>query len=92
MDPDNVFMQSRRLLRGGSALIIISQGPPMWLSSSAWSRELRAFSERWTRGPVSATCGTDHASLDQRALGLRRRGYAQIEVVEHAYENEVDLT
>ncbi|MGH2885459.1 MAG: class I SAM-dependent methyltransferase [Solirubrobacteraceae bacterium] len=92
MDADHVFMQSRRLLRGGGALIIISQGPPVWLSSSAWSRELRAFLERWTGGAVSATCGTDQASLEQRALGLRRSGYPQIEVVEHAYENEVDLT
>lgn len=92
MDADHVFMQSRRLLRVGGALIIISQGPPMWLLNSAWSRELRAFLERWTGGPVSATCGTDRGTLEQRAVRLRRCGYERIEVVEHAYENEVDLT
>lgn len=91
MDADEVFMQCRRLLRVGGALIIISQGPPMWLSNSAWSRELRAFLERWTGGPVNATCGTDRAALEERALRLRRCGYEQTEVVEHAYENEVDL-
>jgi len=92
MDADRVFLQCRRLLRVGGALIVISQGPPMWLSNSAWSRELRAFLARWTGGPLSATCGTDRATLERRALRLRRCGYEQIEVVEHAYENEADLT
>lgn len=32
------------------------------------------------------------AALDQRARGLRECGYARLEVVEHTYENEVDLT
>ncbi len=93
MDGDHVLMQSRRLLRRGGALIIVSQGPPMWLSNSAWSRQLRAFLERWVGGSVSATCGTDHATLEQqRAPRLRRCRYAHVEVVEHAFENEVDLT
>jgi ubiquinone/menaquinone biosynthesis C-methylase UbiE len=91
MDADDVFLQCRRLLRVGGALIIISQGPPMWLSNSAWSREVRVFLERWTGGPVNATCGTDRAALEERTLRLRRSGYEQTEVVEHAYENAVDL-
>ena len=73
------------------ALIIISQGPPMWLSNSAWSREVRVFLERWTDGPVNAACGTDRAALEERTLRLRRCGYEQTEVVARAYENAVDL-
>ncbi len=92
MDIEHVFAQCRAMLRVGGALIIISQGPPMWLSDSAWSRELRAYLERWTGGSVSAMCGTDRATIDKRERGLRECGYEQVEVVEHAYENQVDLT
>jgi hypothetical protein len=41
---------------------------------------------------VNATCGTDRATLERRALHLRRCGFGHVNVVEHAYENEVDLT
>lgn len=92
MDIAQVLAQCRALLRVGGALIIISQGPPMWLADSAWSRELRAYLEKWTGEAVDAMCGTDRAALDQRASGLRGCGYERIEVVEHTYENEVDLT
>lgn len=92
MDTRHVFAQSRALLRVGGALVIISQGPPMWLSDADWSRDLRAFLERWTGGTVSATCGTDRGTLERRARGLGEHGYERVEIVEHAYENEVDLT
>ncbi|MGH2885039.1 MAG: class I SAM-dependent methyltransferase [Solirubrobacteraceae bacterium] len=91
MDSEHVFAQCRALLRVGGALIIISQGPPMWLSDSAWSRDLRVLLEQWTGGAASAMCGTDHRTLQERALGLRQHGYETVEIVEHAYENEVDL-
>ncbi|HEY2202269.1 MAG TPA: class I SAM-dependent methyltransferase, partial [Solirubrobacteraceae bacterium] len=92
MDTEHVFAQCRALLRVGGALIIISQGPPMWQSESAWSRRLLAFLEQWTGATVSAMCGTDRATLQQRAIGLRRHGYESVEVVELTYENEVDIT
>ena len=37
MDTDRVFGQARRLLRPGGALVIISQGPPMWLADTSWA-------------------------------------------------------
>jgi SAM-dependent methyltransferase len=92
MDSAQVFAQCRALLRVGGALVIISQGPPMWLADCAWSRGLRAYLEQWTGGAVDAMCGTDRATLDQRARGLRGSGFARVEVVEHSYENEVDPT
>jgi hypothetical protein len=79
-------------LRVGGAPIIISQGPPMWLADSAWSQELRAYLEKWTGEPVRTMCGTDRATLDQRARGLRGCGYERVEVFEYTYQNEVDLT
>ena len=91
MDTARVVAQCRALLRLGGALIIISQGPPMWLADSAWSRELRGYLENWTDEAVSAMCGTDRATLAQRACGLRECGYEPVEIVEHVYENEVDL-
>lgn len=68
MDIARVFARCRALLRVGGALIIISQGPPMWLADSAWSGELRAYLEKWTGGAVDAMCGTDAPrSTNERA-------------------------
>ena len=91
MDAQRVFLRSRALLRDGGGLAIVSQGPPMWLSGAAWSRQLRAFLERWTGSPVEDHCGTDRAALDARVGLLEAAGYERIEVVEHSYETAVDV-
>ena len=54
MDPELVFAQSRMLLRMGGGLAVISQGPPMWLQDSPWSRILRAFLAKRS-GPARAS-------------------------------------
>ncbi len=91
MDAEQVFQRTRRLLRVGGGLVIVSQGPPMWLSDSDWSRRLRAFLQDWIGDSVDASCGTDRVTLDQRVQALRDCGYERVEVVEHPYESEVDL-
>jgi SAM-dependent methyltransferase len=91
MDAEQVFTRTRRLLRDGGGLVIVSQGPPMWLSDSDWSRELRAVLQDWTGGSVSASCGTDRDTLEQRVHALRDCGYERVEVIEHPYEAEIDL-
>ncbi len=92
MDSDQVFRRSFRLLRAGGALMIVSQGPPMWLSDTAWSRRLREFLEAWTGSGVGGACGTDRATLEERVTALRALGYEHVDVAQHPYENEVDLT
>jgi SAM-dependent methyltransferase len=91
MDAVDVFEQSGEVLRHGGGLVVFSQGPPMWLADAPWSRALRRFLEDWTGGAVNATCGTDRATLELRERRLRGCGFEHVAVVEHAYENPIDL-
>jgi ubiquinone/menaquinone biosynthesis C-methylase UbiE len=91
MDADRVFGQARRLLRPGGALVIISQGPPMWLADSGWSRDLRGYLADWIGGPLTGSCDTDREAAEQRRERMRAHGYSGVDLVEHTYENDIDL-
>ncbi len=90
MDSDEVISMSAQLLRASGALVVISQGPPMWLSDLPWARALRAYLEGWLGRPMTATCGTDTATLQERRDALGRRGFGPVELIEHTYETDVD--
>jgi ubiquinone/menaquinone biosynthesis C-methylase UbiE len=92
MDMDRVFGQVRRLLRPGGALVIISQGPPMWLADTSWARDLRAYLGEWAGSPLTGTCGTDREAAEDRRVRMGAHGFSRVELVEHSYENEIDLT
>ena len=92
MDTDRVFGQARRLLRPGGALAIISQGPPMWLADTSWASDLRAYLGEWVGSPLTGTCGTDREAAGDRRVRMGAHGFSSVELVEHTYENEIDLT
>jgi ubiquinone/menaquinone biosynthesis C-methylase UbiE len=92
MDTDRVFGQARRLLRPGGALVIISQGPPMWLADSSWARDLRGYLAEWAGAPLTGTCDTDREAAQERRERMRAHGFSRVELVEHTYENDIDLT
>jgi len=92
MDTDRVFGQARRLRRPEGALVIISQGPPMSLAEACWARDLRAYLAGWVGSPLTGTCGTDRETAEGRRVRLAAHGFSSVELVEHSYENEVDLT
>jgi SAM-dependent methyltransferase len=92
MDTDRVFMHARRLLRPGGALAIISQGPPMWLADSSWASALRGYLAEWAGGPLTGTCDTDREAAEERRHLMRAHGFGSVELVEHTYNNDVDLT
>lgn len=92
MDTDRVFGQARRLLRPGGALVIISQGPPMWLADTSWARDLRAYLAQWVGGPLTGTCGTDREAAEERRARMGAHRFSSVELVEHSYEIEIDLT
>jgi len=92
MDTERVFGQARRLLRPGGALVIISQGPPMWLADVRWARDLRAYLAQWVGSPLTGTCGTDREAVEERCVRMGAHGFSTVELVEHSYENEIDLT
>jgi hypothetical protein len=47
---------------------VLSNGVPLWMQDSGWSRELRAFLQEWLGTSLTRACGTDAAS---------RAGYAE---------------
>jgi hypothetical protein len=50
---------------------VISDGTPMWLQDSPWSRALRGFLEQWLGSPATSTCGTDDADVEPLSHGSR---------------------
>jgi hypothetical protein len=41
---------------------VITNGTPLWLQDSAWSRALRGLLEQWLDTTLTNACGTDEAS------------------------------
>jgi ubiquinone/menaquinone biosynthesis C-methylase UbiE len=91
MDADRVFGQARRLLRPGGVLGVISQGPPMWLADTSWASDLRAYLAQWAGSRLTGTCGTDREAADERRARMAAHGFSTVELVEHSYQNEIDL-
>ena len=90
MDAEMVFTTSRRFLRTGGGIAVITQGLPIWLQDSAWARELRGYLETWV-GPVKSTCGTDRQSLEERYDLMVRLGFETVQVLRHAATVDIDV-
>jgi ubiquinone/menaquinone biosynthesis C-methylase UbiE len=90
MDHDMLFRALAPLLRSGGGIAVVTNGAPMWLQDSPWSRALLAFLEEWFGHPITGTYGIEED---------RRRGYreslpaAGFGVSEHTirYTDTVDL-
>jgi SAM-dependent methyltransferase len=50
------------LLRPGGGVAVITNGTPLWLHDTDWSRALRRFLEHWLGATLTSACGTDQAS------------------------------
>ncbi len=75
MDHRDLFTRARKLLRAGGGIAILTNGTPLWLQDSDWSRALRAFLERWLDCELTAQCGTDEHSQQQYRDDLAAAGY-----------------
>lgn len=78
------------LLRPGGGIAVITNGTPMWLQDSPWSRALRGFLTEWTGTAPVNPCGTDEASQQRYREVLSRAGLAVTEA-RHDYTDELDL-
>jgi SAM-dependent methyltransferase len=74
MRHDELFRSARPLLRPGGGVAVVTNGTPMWLQDSAWSRGLRAFLERWLGTALTFPCGTDEQSQQRYSDALGRAG------------------
>jgi ubiquinone/menaquinone biosynthesis C-methylase UbiE len=78
------------LLRPGGGIAVITNGTPMWLQDSPWSRALRGFLQQWLGRPVTRTCGTDEAS-QQRYRDTMTGAGLDVNETRYDYTDELDL-
>lgn len=76
------------LLRPGGGIAVITNGTPLWLQGSAWSRALRGFLEQWLDTTLSNPCGTDDASQQRYRDAMTAAG---LDVTEASFEYTDDL-
>lgn len=78
------------VLRPGGGIAVVTNGTPMWLQDSSWSRALRRFLEEWSGAALTATCGTDDASQQRYRDAMTGAGLHVTEII-HSYTDELDL-
>jgi hypothetical protein len=76
MDHAALFASARPLLRSGGGVAVVTNGMPLWLQGSDWSRTLRAVLEEWTGRDVGWACGTDEESRAGYRAAMADAGYA----------------
>jgi ubiquinone/menaquinone biosynthesis C-methylase UbiE len=59
MDHDTLFRALAPLLRPAGGIAVLTNGAPMWLQDSPWSRALLEFLEEWFGHPITGTYGIE---------------------------------
>jgi hypothetical protein len=71
-----------------AAVAVVTNGTPLWLQDSDWSRALRGFLEHWRGAPATYACGTDEQSQRHYQEALAAAGF---EVVTAAFDYVAEL-
>jgi hypothetical protein len=90
MDHDSLFHALHPLFRPGGGVAVVTNGTPLWLQDSGWSRALRRHLELWLDSEVTSTCGTDEASQTRYAESLTAAGFT-VGRRDFHYQDELDL-
>jgi ubiquinone/menaquinone biosynthesis C-methylase UbiE len=75
MDRDRLFRAAQPLLRAGGGIAVITNGTPLWLQDTDWSRTLRQCLQQWTGRPQTGACQTDPAGRVLNRQALLAGGY-----------------
>lgn len=70
-----LFDRARGWLRPGGGVAILTNGTPLWLQDSGWSRSTRGFLERWLECELVDRCGTDERAQQRYREDLAASGY-----------------
>ena len=89
MQPTELFAALRPMLRRDGGVAVITNGTPLWLQRSAWSRALRGFLQARLGTTLTARCGTDAASQRRYSEELVAAGFT---VTQRSIEYVDDLT
>lgn len=63
------------LVRPGGGVAVVTNGTPLWLQETDWSRSLREFLEHWLGAKVTNACGTDEQSQRRYREDLAAAGF-----------------
>jgi ubiquinone/menaquinone biosynthesis C-methylase UbiE len=75
MDHQQLFRTVLPLLRPGGGIAVVTNGTPLWLQDSDWSRALRDFLEHWLGATLTSACGTDEQSQRRYQNDLAAAGF-----------------
>jgi len=90
MDHRALFRAVIPLLRSGGGVAVVTNGTPLWLHDTDWSRALRAYLEHWLDTRLTFACGTDEQSQRHYAGDLASAGYDVLSTA-FDYTAELDL-
>jgi SAM-dependent methyltransferase len=75
MRHEELFRSAGPLLRRGGGVAVVTNGTPLWLQDSPWSRGLREFLAGWLGTTPTSPCGTDEQSQHRYRAALTRAGF-----------------
>ncbi|MFD0204643.1 MULTISPECIES: class I SAM-dependent methyltransferase [Saccharothrix] len=90
MRHDDLFREVSSLVRPGGGVAVLTNGTPLWLQDSDWSRALRESLEQWLGTPAGGTCGTDEESQERYRRSLAGAGF-QVAVHGVDYTDTLDV-
>jgi SAM-dependent methyltransferase len=90
MNHQALFRAAIPLLRPGGGVAVVTNGTPLWLHGTDWSRALRVCLEHWLDTELTFACGTDEQSQRRYADDLAAAGYDVLSAA-FDYHAELDL-
>lgn len=90
MRPDELFRTLFPLVRVGGGVAVVTNGSPLWLQDTDWSRALRGWLEGWLDRDLGYACGTDTDSQLRYRAALSTAGF-DVRETHLRYAAELDL-
>jgi SAM-dependent methyltransferase len=90
MRHDDLFRAVFDLVRPGGGIAVLTNGTPLWLQDSDWSRALRACLEEWLGTPAGNACGTDEEAQARYRDSLAAAGF-RVDVHGIDYTDTLDV-
>jgi SAM-dependent methyltransferase len=75
MNHQELFRAVVPLLRPSGGIAVVTNGTPLWLQDTDWSRALRDFLEHWLGTTLTSACGTDEQTQRRYEGDLAAAGY-----------------
>jgi SAM-dependent methyltransferase len=88
MNYEALFPALISMVRDGGGVAVVTNGTPLWLQDTPWSRALSGFLEQWFGTKLTSSCGTDAESQRRYRDSLAAAG---LDVRERSVEYASDL-